>query len=181
MIEILKKQYEIEEKRKRLFKIHIEKNELLKTIDFISLTSNFITLSQIACADWIENEVFTLNYILTTDKRDKNLMVEISISRENSELPTLLNLFSQAEVMERDLHEMYGIKFSGNPTLFDFALENWNHTPPLRREFDTLAYVNEHFEFRGGRDDNKDVKKETKRRRAEEKKKAKKKVAKDAK
>jgi len=108
-------------------------------------------------------------------------MVEISISRENSELPTLLNLFSQAEVMERDLHEMYGIKFSGNPTLFDFALENWNHTPPLRREFDTLAYVNEHFEFRGGRDDNKDVKKETKRRRAEEKKKTKKKVAKDAK
>jgi NADH-quinone oxidoreductase subunit C len=65
---------------------------------------------------------------------------------------------------------MYGIKFTGNPTLYDFALENWNHTPPLRREFDTLAYVNEQFEFRGGRDDNKDVKKETKRRRAEAKK-----------
>ena len=181
MIEILKERYELIEKQPRLYKIKIEESELISTVNFISSNTNFITLSQIACADWIEDEVFTLNYIMTTDKRDKNLMVEISISRENGELPTLLNLFSQAEVMERDLHEMYGIKFSGNPTLFDFALENWNHTPPLRREFDTLAYVNEHFEFRGGRDDNKDVKKETKRRRAEEKKKAKKKVAKDAK
>ena len=72
--------------------------------------------------------------------------------------------------MERDLHEMFGIKFIGNDTLYDFALENWNEIPPLRREFDTLAYVNEHFDFRGGRDDNKDTKAEAKRRKLEAKK-----------
>jgi NADH-quinone oxidoreductase subunit C len=148
----------------------IPQNEFLKTLNFISSSSNFITLSQISCADWIEDEVFALNYILTTDKRDKNLMVEINIARDNSKLPTLLKLFPQAEVMERDLHEMYGIEFIGNPTLYDFALEDWNEIPPLRREFDTLAYVNENFEFRAGREDNKDVKAETKRRRAEAKK-----------
>ena len=170
MIEKLKQHYEIEQKNERLFKIRIKKEELITAISFISSTTNFITLSQIACADWIEDEVFALNYILTTDIRDKNLMVEVNIGRDNSELPTMMSLFPQAEVMERDLHEMYGIKFLGNPTLYDFALENWNHTPPLRREFDTLAYVNEQFDFRGGREDNKDVKKETKRRRAEAKK-----------
>ena len=72
--------------------------------------------------------------------------------------------------MERDLHEMYGIEFVGNPTLYDFALEDWNEIPPMRREFDTLAYVNEKFDFRTGREDNRDVKAETKRRRAEAKK-----------
>ena len=170
MIEKLKQHYEIEQKNERLFKMYIKEEELIATISFISTNTNFITLSQITCTDWIEDEVFALNYILTTEMRDKNLMVEVNISRDNSELPTLLNLFPQAEVMERDLHEMYGIKFGGNPTLYDFALENWNNTPPLRREFDTLAYVNEQFDFRGGRDDNKDVKKETKRRRTEAKK-----------
>jgi len=169
MIDILKERYEIEEKNKRLFKIVIKENELLNTLNFITINSNFITLSQITCADWIEDEVFTLNYILTTDKRDKNLMIELNIPRDDSKLPTIINLFLQAEVMERDLHEMYGIKFIGNPTLYDFALENWNDIPPLRREFDTLAYVNEHFEFRKGREDNKDVKVEMKRRRAEAK------------
>ncbi len=170
MIEILKKQYEIEEKGNRLFKINIEKDKLLNTIDFISLNSNFITLSQIACADWIEDEIFSLNYILTTDRRDKNLMVEVNIPRVDSKLPTLLNLFPQAEVMERDLHEMYGIDFIGNPTLYDFALEDWKEIPPLRREFDTLEYVKSNFEFRKGREDNRDVKVEIKRRRAEAKK-----------
>jgi NADH-quinone oxidoreductase subunit C len=169
MIESLKKIYKIEEKGSRLFKMVIQKEEFLKTLNFISLSSNFITLSQISCTDWIEDEVFALNYILTTDKRDKNLMIELLISRENSKLPTLLNLFPQAEVMERDLHEMYGIEFIGNPTLYDFALEDWNEIPPLRREFDTLSYVNEQFEFRAGREDNRDVKVETKRRRAESK------------
>ena len=169
MIDFLKEKYEVIEKGNRLFKIKIDEHELVSAISFISSNTTFITLSQIACADWIEDNIFSLNYMLTTDMRDKNLMIEIDIPRDDSQLPTLLNIFPQAEVMERDLHEMYGIDFIGNKTLYDFALENWNHTPPLRREFDTLAYVNEHFDFRGGRDDNKDVKVETKRRRAEAK------------
>jgi len=170
MIENLKKLYEIEEKGARLFKIAIAKEELLTTLSSISATTNFITLSQISCADWIEDEIFTLNYILTTENRDKNLMIELHIPRDESSLPTLMHLFPQAEVMERDLHEMYGIEFVGNPTLYDFALEDWNDIPPMRREFDTLAYVNEKFDFRTGREDNRDVKAETKRRRAEAKK-----------
>ena len=179
MIKFLENRYEITEKQPRLYKMKVNENELVSAISFISSNSNFITLSQITCTDWIEDEIFALNYILTTDKRDKNLMVEVTISREESKLPSLLNLFSQSEVMERDLHEMYGIFFLGNPTLYDFALENWNNTPPLRREFDTLAYVNEQFEFRGGRDDNKDIKKEMKRRKAEAKKQAEKEKAQD--
>jgi NADH-quinone oxidoreductase subunit C len=169
MIKSLQKIYKIEEKGERLFKISIEDRELLDVIGLISLNSNFITLSQITCTDWIEDDIFALNYILTTDKKDKNLMVEVKISRKNSKLPTILNLFPQAEVMERDLHEMYGVEFIGNPTLYDFALENWHDIPPLRREFDTLEYVNRHFDFRKGREDNRDVKAEIKKRRVKAK------------
>ena len=94
MIEQLKERYEIEQKGSRLYKIIIPTEEFLKTLDYISSTTNFITLSQISCADWIEDEIFTLNYILTTDKRDKNLMIEIHIPRDESSLPTLLQSIS---------------------------------------------------------------------------------------
>ena len=80
--------------------------------------------------------------------------------------------------MERDLCEMYGIDFVGNTNLKELSLENWVHTPPLRREFDTLKFVNENLTFREGRDDNLDVKVEMKRIRAE--KKAAKKLAEEA-
>ncbi len=169
MIAFVKAHYDVIEKGGTLYKIEIAPEALISTMEHLSNNSNFITLSQIACADWIEDEVFALNYILTNTERNKNLMVEVRIPREESQMLTLMHLFPQAEVMERDLHEMYGIDFVGHPTLYDFALENWEEIPPMRREFDTLAYVNEHFDFRAGREDNKDVKVEMKRRRAEAK------------
>ena len=93
-------------------------------------------------------------------------MVQTMILRENAHMDSLTPRFKQAEIMERDLHEMYGIDFPGNNNLVELSLENWIHTPPLRREFDTLEFVNKHLTFREGRDDNVDVKVEMKRLRA---------------
>ncbi|MEA1919000.1 MAG: NADH-quinone oxidoreductase subunit C [Campylobacterota bacterium] len=169
MITPLQTHYDIVEKSPRLYKLHVSSESLLETLAHVTSISDFKTLSQLTCTDWIEEEIFALNYLLTTDKRDANLMVEIHIGRDDVTLPTLSNQFAQIEVMERELHEMFGIHFEGNETLYDFALEDWKEIPPMRREFDTLAYVNEHYDFRGGRDDNRDVKVEMKRRRAEAK------------
>jgi NADH-quinone oxidoreductase subunit C len=36
-------------------------------------------------------------------------------------------------------------------------LEGWTHTPPMRREFDTLKFVQENYPMREGREDNRDV------------------------
>ncbi len=169
-MDMIKERYEVGEKSKRLFEIDIAKDSLIDTISFLMSHTDFITLSMIACADWIEDEIFVLNYVFTTSNRDKNLMLKVSISRDGEVVPTVSISSPQAEVMERDLHEMYGIVFDGNDTLYDFALEGWEGMPPLRRDFDTLEYVNENFDFKGGRDDNKDVKAEVKRRKAEAKK-----------
>ena len=169
MIENIKNNYIVCKKSNNLFSIKVSKNELVNNINFL-IQNGFITLVQISCTDWIEDEIFSLNYNLTTSKRDINLFVQVDIERDNESINSLQNIFPQAQVMERDFHEMYGVKFIGNDTLYDFSLENWKEIPPLRREFDTLAYVNEHFDFRGGRDDNKDTKAETKRRKAEAKK-----------
>lgn len=169
MIENIKTKYEVIEKNPRLFKIQIQNDELLNSVDFL-ISSGFITLSQISCTDWIEDEIFSLNYNFTTQKRDINLLVQCDINRVDEKVKSLQDIFPQSQVMERDIHEMYGIEFVGNDTLGDFVLEDWSDIPPLRREFDTLAFVNEHYSFKDGRDDNKDVKLETKRRKAEAKK-----------
>ncbi|MEA3553341.1 MAG: NADH-quinone oxidoreductase subunit C [Campylobacterota bacterium] len=168
MIENIKDRYIVCHKKANLYSIKIDKDELLNCVDFLK-SNGFITLSHITCTDWIEDDIFSLNYNFTTKKRDINLFVQVDIKREDESITSLSNIFIQSQVMERDLHEMFGIKFIGNDNLGDFALENWNDIPPLRREFDTLAYVNEHFDFRGGRDDNKDTKAETKRRKLEAK------------
>jgi len=156
-------------KRQDLYKISVVKERVFGLIDFIGNNYEYRVLNTITCTDWIEDGHFALTYVITTIDRKSTFMVQTMIDREESHINSLSKKFAQAEIFERDLSEMYGINFVGNENLKELSLENWVHTPPLRREFDTLEFVNNNLTFREGRDDNMDVKKEAKRIRAEKK------------
>jgi len=158
--------FDVEVKRDDLYKVNVNYDRVFELIDFIGNNYEFKTLNAITCTDWIEDEHFAITYMLTTLDRKHTFMVQTMVNRNNTKVKSLTDKFAQAEIMERDLHEMYGIDFVGNNNLKELSLENWVHTPPLRREFDTLEFVNEHLTFRDGRDDNVDTKAEAKRLRA---------------
>jgi NADH-quinone oxidoreductase subunit C len=160
---------DIELKRDDLAKVSVSRFKVFELIDFLVEHYNYVSLNAITCTDWIEEEHFAITYMLTHINRKHTFMVQTMILRENAHIDSLVKRFKQAQIMERDLHEMYGIDFLGNNNLTELSLENWIHTPPLRREFDTLEFVNKHLTFREGRDDNMDVKVEAKRLRAEKK------------
>jgi NADH-quinone oxidoreductase subunit C len=170
---------DVEEKRDDLAKVVVDRHRLFDLISMLGREYGYITLSAITCTDWIEDDHFVLSYMLVRADRKHNIIVQSMIGRDEPHIESLVGSFKQAQIMERDLHEMYGIDFVGNDNLVELSLENWIHTPPLRREFDTLEFVNKHLTFRDGRDDNMDVKKEMKRLRAL--KKAQKEAAKKAK
>ena len=154
-------------KRDDLASVTVGYEQLMGVLLYLKQSTSYSSLATITCADWLEDGFFTVSYILDKIDKTKTLMVQTNISRdENCKIQTLSDVYTQAQVMERDLHEMYGIDFIGNDNLKEFSLEQWVHTPPLRRDFDTLEFVNEQYEFRPGRDDNIDVKAETKRLRA---------------
>jgi len=158
--------FDVEVKRDDLYKVNVNYDRVFELIDFIGNNYEYKTLNAITCTDWIEDEHFAITYILTTLDRKHSFMVQTMVNRNNTKVKSLTDKFAQAEIMERDLAEMYGIDFVGNNNLKELSLENWVHTPPLRREFDTLEFVNEHLTFRDGRDDNVDTKAEAKRLRA---------------
>ncbi len=157
---------DVEIKRDDLYKVGIRRDRLFELIHMLRDEYTYKTLNAITCTDWIEEGHFALTYMLTTEDRKHTFMIQTMISREDAHIKSFSLEFKQAEIMERDLHEMYGINFQGNKNLKELSLENWVHTPPLRREFDTLEFVNNNLTFREGRDDNVDTKAETKRLRA---------------
>ncbi len=170
---------DIEVKRDDLYKVVVEYKKVFELIFMLRDKYSYRILNAITCTDWIEDEKFALTYMLSNIKRTNTFMIQTMVTRENTKVKSLSHEFKQAQIMERDLAEMYGIDFVGNENLKELSLENWIHTPPLRREFDTLEFVNNHLTFRDGRDDNVDTKAEIKRLRAI--KKAKKEAAKLAK
>lgn len=153
-------------KRDDLFKITIRYDRFFELIEILHSKYDYKTLNAITCTDWIEEGHFALTYMLTTLDRTNTFMVQTMINREEAHMKTLSYEFKQAQIMERDLAEMYGIDFIGNENLKELSLENWVHTPPLRREFDSLEFVNNNLTFREGRNGNIDTKAETKRLRA---------------
>ncbi|WP_415407112.1 NADH-quinone oxidoreductase subunit C [Sulfurovum sp. CS9] len=171
--------YDVEVKRDDLYKVGVRYDRLFELIHMLRDEYDYKTLNAITCTDWIEEGHFSLTYMLTTLDRKHTFMIQTMINRESPHAKSLSHEFKQAQIMERDLHEMFGIDFMGNDNLKELSLENWIHTPPLRREFDTLEFVNNHLTFREGRDDNVDTKAESKRLRAL--KKAEKEAAKKAK
>ncbi len=167
MIERLKKlSIEIEQKNEHLYKISVDFQDLESSLLRCLNEFNYITLDSINYRDDIEDEKFCITYCLQTAKRDHVLMIQTFIDREEATLPTMHRIWPQAEIMEREMHEMLGVDFPGHPTLIDFALEYWDDIPPLRRDFDTLKYVEGMDPFRKNqRDDNLDVKVEMKKKK----------------
>jgi NADH-quinone oxidoreductase subunit C len=112
----------------------------------------FTHLVFFSAVDYIEDGIFRLIYMLHNYGTKDTLGVHVDISRENSTMTSIHELWAQAALYQRELKEMYGIDFPGSPGVDeDFLLEGWDEIPPMRREFDTRAYAEKTFFPRAGR------------------------------
>jgi len=124
--------------------------------------------SHMSCVDWIEDKQFELVYILWSPEDKIQLTIKCRIDREKPVMQNIDNIWRQANTYEREIREMYGIEFEGLVGAKEFILEDWDDMPPMRRDFDTKEYSNDHFFDRPGREDAKDVRTEISERSGEE-------------
>lgn len=113
----------------------------------------FTHLNFITCTDWIEDGLFRLTYMLHNYQAKKTLAIHIDLDRDNAEMTSIHTLWAQAWTYQRELREMYGVRFPGSPRIDEnFCLEGWDQIPPMRRDFDTVKYSTETFGHREGRE-----------------------------
>jgi len=106
----------------------------------------FEHLSAISCTDWLEDGEFELVYHLWSYTDRIHVMLKARLPRADPRTVTAMPVFPHAQTYEREIHEMYGLHFEGNPRLTPFLLDHWQGPPPMRRDFDTRGYVKEKFE-----------------------------------
>ena len=105
----------------------------------------FEHLSAISCTDWLEEGEFELVYHLWSYADKIHVMLKTRLPRAEPQTVTAMPVFQHAQTYEREIHEMYGVHFEGNPRLVPFLLDNWQGPPPMKRDFDTRRYVKESF------------------------------------
>ncbi len=135
---------EAKEIRKGRIRIETTKDKVEEIIKKLkdNKYEHFVMLS---CVDWIKDGKFELVYHMWSYEYKEHVMLSIKIDRDGESVPTMSHLFPQIETYEREIHEMFGIKFDGNKRLIPFILEGWPHTPPMRKDFDTEKFVKEHY------------------------------------
>ncbi len=144
--------YEIAEKIKSVYKdldIKSKYNNQVEVradgVDIVGLlifikSLGFEHLSNLTCVDWINENRFDITYNIWSYKHKVHITVKAGIDREKPEIPSIMKIWPQAQVYERETHEMFGVVFLGNPDLSPLFLHNWKDIPPLRKDFDTVEY-----------------------------------------
>ncbi len=117
----------------------------------------YVHFSHMSCVDWLEEGEFEVVYILWNPEEKINLLIKVRTKRENPTLPNIDYIWRQANTYEREIREMFGIEFPGLVAAKEFILEDWQDIPPMRRDFKTKEYVDDHYFHRPGREDAQDV------------------------
>jgi len=137
----------VERKRSNRLRVECEARALPALLELLQGRASYVHLSAISCVDWIEDEQFELVYHVWSYETRSLVSVHTRIPRDPGVYLSIYDLYEPAGFFERDIHEMYGVYFEGSPDMEKFILTEWNGPPPMRKEFDSEAFVNEHFEW----------------------------------
>jgi NADH-quinone oxidoreductase subunit C len=98
-------------------------------------------LMEMAGVDYPERaERFDINYCLLSLTKNRRIKVKV-MTDEATPVPSVTGLWPVAGWLEREVYDMYGVTFSGNPDLrrllTDYGFEGF----PFRKDFPLTGYV----------------------------------------
>ena len=122
--------------------IEINENELIEVIQFLKTNDKcqFRQLIDIAGVDYPDNEKrFELVYLFLS--HENNLRVKILIKFQlDQSINSLTKIFPSANWMEREVFDMYGIKFKNHPDLRRILTDYGFKGHPLRKDFPLTGF-----------------------------------------
>ncbi len=144
---------DLAERRSNLAFVDVERADLRALLVELRDVHGFTHLSLLTAVDWIEEGCFQLTYLMNNRAANRTLGLRVFLDRADPVGDTIHDLWPTAATYQRELREMFGIAFPGSPRVDEeFILEGWTDMPPYRRDFDTLAYSQQTFSDREGRE-----------------------------
>jgi len=122
--------------------IEVEENDILDIIQFLKSNENckFKQLVDIAGVDYPEKEKrFELVYLLLSHENNLRIKVLIKFQIDQS-IYSLTKIFPSANWMEREVFDMYGIKFKNHPDLRRILTDYGFKGHPLRKDFPLTGF-----------------------------------------
>ena len=115
--------------------IHIEAAEWrqLATVLY-GVPFNFNYLFCLTCVDWKTH--FTMVYHLTSTVHRHTIVVKAKVDRNNPVIDTVCDTWRTAEFHEREVFDLFGVRFTGHPDLRRLILPDDWEGYPLRKDYE---------------------------------------------
>ena len=123
--------------------INIDSEDLIDVTLFIKSNENtkFRQLIDITVVDYPENvQRFKVVYLFLSHEHNQRIILSYLIS-ENEVIPSLTPIYPAANWMEREVFDMYGVKFKDHPDLRRILTDYGFEGHPLRKDFPLTGHT----------------------------------------
>jgi len=104
-------------------------------------TLQFNFLADITGVDWYPNEPrFDVVYHLLSIPRHKRLRLKVRLAGDDPSVESITSVWPSANFFEREVYDLFGVRFSGHPNLRRIMMpEDWDGHP-LRKDYPVEGY-----------------------------------------
>lgn len=104
-------------------------------------STQFNFLSDITCVDWYPSEPrFEVVYSLLSIPRRDRIRIKVKLNGGDPNIESLTSLWPAANFFEREVFDLFGIRFQGHPHLRRIMMpEDWEGHP-LRKDYPVEGY-----------------------------------------
>jgi NADH-quinone oxidoreductase subunit C len=138
---------EVRRKSSRRIRVDLDADALPALLELLRGRASYVHLSAISCVDWIDEGELELVYHVWSYELQSLVSAHTRIPREPGAYISVYDIYPPAAFFERDIYEMFGVFFEGSPFMEKFILTEWDGPPPMRKDFDSEKWVNEHFDW----------------------------------
>jgi NADH-quinone oxidoreductase subunit C len=119
----------------------VERDAVARVLEILRDDHQYQQLMEIAGVDYPSRpERFEVVYMLQSLTKNHRVMVKCSAS-EDTPVPTVTTLWPNAGWLEREVFDMYGVVFAGNPDLRRILTDYGFEGHPFRKDFPLTGYT----------------------------------------
>jgi NADH-quinone oxidoreductase subunit C len=120
-------------------RVIVSRDALLEAMRTLKNGRGFDLLVDITCVDYLHYrhaaDRFGLVYLLASTATNERLTVRVFLNEPDLDVPSLVPLWAGADWMEREVYDMFGIRFDGHPDLRRILMPDEFTAFPLRKDY----------------------------------------------
>ncbi|MCC7293777.1 MAG: NADH-quinone oxidoreductase subunit C [Phycisphaerales bacterium] len=121
--------------------VRVPAERLVEVMEFLYADSRcrFEQLCDLTCVDYLNfpkaRDRFAVTYSLLSLSLEQRIWVKCFVNDPNPEVPSVTGIWKGAEWMEREVYDLFGVRFTGHPDLRRIMTWEGFTAHPLRKDY----------------------------------------------